>query len=277
MKLIKYSLTIIIPLIVSLVLHSLIMDITTLPARKSALVSSIGFEKSATLYFLLGFTLILLILILTRRRMKGSGLLKGISYSSIIGIMWITATVENSALLGSNPVNEFITGLFDFVPIMLIGLLSGFLILPDTESEARPRTNRTVLSGYFIRYYAITAVILLSGRLVIDRFLISCYGSTAMPGVFIVCSLILAAAVSAINLLIYGQERSGGRHTVILSFFIFGANWIFPVMWIPFIGEGFFRKFLCKLVTDIVLIYIGIYISSKLNPGITLIDKEEEN
>ena len=56
---------------------------------------------------------------------------KGLLYGLSFGVLYLIGMFESSLLSNTSPLNEFIMGLADFIPILLLGILLGIFTRTD--------------------------------------------------------------------------------------------------------------------------------------------------
>lgn len=253
------------PLLLALLLHSAIIEITTIPQATGFLVHTIGFEKTSSLYFLIGFVIVYLCYRLFEKELYGNNYRKSLSYSICIGSLWVIATVENAPVLGSNPLFEFITGSFDFIPVVFMGLLIALLC------KSKPCTANDTSKHLFLQNlsaFIIIALVLLTGRAVFALASADSCGFLSMPVLGIATTLALSLNVLLLRRIISQniiKPLQGARTTAV----IFSMNWFMPIMWIPFIAESYFQLYAPKLILDCALVSAGLVISEKFIPRIS--------
>jgi hypothetical protein len=74
-----------------------------------------------------------------QHNIPGVGLKKGLRYGFAIALLWLFAMLEGVSLFGNPAINEFVVGLSDAIPVLLMGiLLSLFVVKKARNTEPQP-------------------------------------------------------------------------------------------------------------------------------------------
>lgn len=205
---------------------------------------------------LLAFSVLALIFILIQNNLPGKKWIKGFLYGLSFGGLYLIGMFESVLLLNSSVLNEFLMGLGDFIPILLMGILLGIFVGTD-ETQNKERQN--VLPVFII---AISYII---GRYFAYSILHiqSAYISNPL-GTFI-WTLCLGLWVGIIYFILHTSIK--GKSIISQGLFfgivIFGSNWLMNHIFIAVIAELSPNLFI-RAGTDILFVIIGVCAYKKL-------------
>ena len=214
------------------------------------------FVPAVLVWELLTFSLFAGIFLLIEARLPGKGWQKGFLYGLSFGAMYQIGMFECSLLLHTKVVNEFITGLSDFFPILLMGILLGiFTAHSDTVQKKRTRGLSILIVAFFY----------LAGRYFSYAFLHinSAYRSEPL-GTF-VWTLCMGLWVGAI----YWMLQPGVKGKSVLSrslyfiLVIYGPNWIMNHLFMLTVYEVS-ADLIVRVIADLVFAALGVIVSSHL-------------
>lgn len=219
---------------------------------------TLGAEVVASIWALLAFAGSAYVFYRYHRSIRGAGVWKGLRYGSAIALLWLVGMLEGVALFG-NPIHaEFLVGLSDAVPVLIMSLLLGIYVFrSDSVVTGRSRHVRlapaiTTIALVFLmgRYLGYTSGLIGSGH---SEFPIQTLVWTLLMGV--------SAGVAFVLLWEAVSEPSVVRTAVRFGIWIFGINWLVFMIFIPMLFEGVFVDVIARVSLDIVAVTIGCYLA----------------
>jgi len=246
-------------------LHAATAGFLPLPAdfEGSVLVRRFGFGAVALAWAILAFSGMALVFLAIERRMTGSGLGKGLRYGLAVGLVVQVAMLEGVAMFGNRFVDEFVVGLSDALPVVLMGALMGRFLASDG-----PQAAERSLAGGLVRTIAVFALVFGLGRLgaqmagVIDTAL------SVRPAATLIWTFAMGATIGLFHWLV--GDKPGVRATVprALAFGlgVFGVNWALFMVFVAMIFPGTLGDVVSRVVIDIVLVTLASLLIAALRP-----------
>ena len=231
----------------------------------SKLAEFLGTEITAVLWALLAFSSAAYVFYRFQDSVPGVGLKKGLRYGSAIALLWLFAMLEGVAIFGNPLINEFVVGLSDAIPVLLMSVLLGLFIVKNVRNTGPESLNFNqkllticVFSGIFTlgRYAAYFTGIIQSGH-------------QTSPVVTFIWTLLMGACIGVVYVLLgrTGKTLSLKRRAATFGLLIFGVNWAVFLVFMPFLFTGFLTDVLSRIVIDISLVTVGCYLASTLRVG----------
>jgi len=256
----KFAGIIIISVLLDIALHLATSVYSTMPETPnySRMAELLGTEISAVLWALLAFSGAAYVFYRFRNSIPGSGFAKGLRYGSAIALLWLFAMLEGVPLFGHSVINEFVVGLSDAVPVLLMSILSGLLIVKNTvntEPEL-PSFRQKLLS------ICVFSAIFTFGRYIAYFTGIIQSGIKTRPFYTFLWTLLMGACIGIICILLgqVGKKLSLRRRAAVFGFCVFGVNWAVFLVFMPILFAGYFTDVLSRIVIDILLVTIGYYL-----------------
>jgi hypothetical protein len=214
------------------------------------------FVPAVLVWELLAFGLFAGIFLLIEVRLPGKGLQKGFYYGLSFGAMYQIGMFECSLLLHTKVINEFLTGLSDFFPILLMGVLLGIFTAHSNTINKKRKHGLSIL---------IVAFFYLAGRYFSYAILHinSAYRSEPL-GTF-VWTLCMGLWVGTI----FWMLQPGGKGKSVLSWslyfilVIYGPNWIMNHLFMLTVYEVS-ADLIVRVIADLVFAALGVIVSSQL-------------
>ena len=263
-KLIKIGSIILICVVIDIALHLLTSKYSTMPKfpNYSKLAGQIGTEVTVTLWALFAFSSAAYVFFRAQDSIVGVGINKGIRYGSAIALLWLFAMMEGVSLFGNSIINEFIVGLSDAIPILLMGILLSLL-------EAKRGDN--VPSEPLSFSQKISAVLIFSLIFSCVRYLayftqVIKSGYQTSPFNTFLWTILMGACIGEVCILFgnTGNNLSLERRAVKFGVLIFGFNWAAFLIFMPLLFSGYLIDVLIRIVLDILIATIGYYLTFSL-------------
>ena len=255
----KVILIILVSSFFDMLLHALISPLNS--SNISLLKPSI-FVKNGMLvpaiigWELLAFGILASVFILIEGNLPGKKWFKGFLYGLSFGGLYLLGMFESVLLFNSSVLNEFLMGLGDFIPILLMGVLLGIFTGTD---ETQNKKLQNVFSVFVIAIFYIIGRYFAYSILHIQ----SAYISNPL-GTFI-WTLCQGLWVGTIYFILHPsiKRKSNISQGLYFGIVIFGSNWLMNHLFIAAIAELSPDLFI-RVGTDILFIIIGVYAYKKL-------------
>jgi hypothetical protein len=263
-KLVKIGSIILICVVIDIALHLVTSKYSTMPKNPnySKLAGQIGTEITVTLWALLAFSSAAYVFFRAQDSIIGVGIKKGIRYGSAIALLWLFAMMEGVSLFGNSIINEFVVGLSDAIPVLLMGILLSLLqAKKENNAPSEPLSFRQKLSGVFIfslifscvRYLAYFTQVINSGY-------------QTSPFYTFLWTILMGACIGEVCILFgnAGNNLSLEKRAVKFGVLIFGFNWAAFLIFMPLLFSGYLTDVLIRIVLDILIATIGYYLTFSL-------------
>ncbi len=258
---IKFVAIIVICVLLDIILHLVTSGYSTMPETPyySTLAELLGTEVSATLWALLAFSSAAYVFYRFQNNIPGAGVKKGLRYGSAIAMLWLFAMLEGVALFGNPVINEFVVGLSDAIPVLIMSTLFGLLIVKNCENT---KSDLFTLKQKLLTI-CIFSVIFIFGRYVAYFAGIIQSGYQTSPFYTFLWTLLMGACIGIVCILLGQAAKTStlARSSVIFGFCIFGINWAVFLVFMPILFTGFLIDVLFRIVVDILLVIIGYYLT----------------
>jgi len=247
--------------VLDIVLHLVTSGFSSTPPTPdySPLAERLGTGGAATLWALFAFSGVACVFYRFRNRIPGPALTRGPRYGAGIASLWLVAMLEGVPLFGNAVVDEFVVGLSDAIPVLVMGALLGRLVAKNsdrTESDCVPLVRKLlalcIFAVVFIagRYAAYTTEAIRSG---LQTHALETFLWTVLMGICI-----------GVNGLLLGQAAratSSSRSAATFGLCLFGVNWAFFLLFMPMVFSGFLNDVLARIAIDVVLVTAGHYLT----------------
>jgi hypothetical protein len=260
----KFVAVVVLCVMLDIILHLVTSDYSTMPENPhySILAELLGPGIIATLWAMLAFSGAAYVYYRVRYNIPGVGIKQGLRYGGAIALLWLFAMLEGVSLFGNPVINEFIVGLSDAIPVLLMGTLLGLLLGKKTGSDepgSQTFNQKLLTVGVFSaiftlgRYAAYFTGIIQSGYL-------------TSPLITLLWTILMGACIGIVYVLLgqTGKTISLKRRAVTFGFVIFGINWAVFLIFMPSLFSGFLVDVLARITIDILLVTVGCYLSSTI-------------
>ncbi len=234
-----FAASVLIGAVLAIVLHAIVGSIVVVADELSfgVLGRAFGAEVVASVWALLAFSGSAYVFYRYRTTIPGNGVWKGLRYGSAIAFLWLVGMLEGVVLFG-NPIHaEFLVGLSDAVPVLIMSvLLAVFVFRSDTVEFVQSDRLRAVpvlltISLVFLaaRYLGYASGIIGSGH-------------SEYPVATFLWTLLMGISVGVVFLLLWNATLSSStvRSAAGFGIWVFGVNWLVFMAFIPMLFEGVF-------------------------------------
>jgi len=263
-KLVKIVSIILLCVLMDIALHLVTSEYSTMHkiTNYSKLVDLLGTEITATIWALLAFSTVAYVFFRVQNRIPGVGLKKGLRYGSAIALLWLFAMMEGVSLFGNSIINEFVVGLSDAIPVLVMSVL---LSLLEVKKEDNPELKPFTLSQK-IKAVIIFSMIYLCGRYMAYFTQVIKSGYQTRPSYTFLWTLLMGACIGEVYILLgnTGNTLSMKRKAVQFGGLIFGVNWAAFLIFMPLMFSGYLIDVLRRLFLDIFISTVGYYLTHGL-------------
>lgn len=246
---------------ISVALHAQIPTASPITDDNLSLVArGLSFIGTVILFFLASYYVIASVFLKFQDKMPGTKLIRGLTFGVLVGFIWWMGVIESVFALGTDFFTEVLTGLFDFIPLVILGLLSAFLVEDQSAvSRARPAFRSTAL-------HAVVFLLVFGGGRVI-RY-VSGTGGHYLEHMWLAIpwtagfALVISFCYSALKRA--GASGSPLKSAALFSLVIFGVPYAFFVYFVPLIFKGMFVAASSVLAYDLVLVFVSSLICYRI-------------
>ncbi len=259
--LLKFVAVVVACVLLDITLHLVTITYSTMPEIPyySKLAELLGTEITATLWAMLAFSGVAYVFYRVQQNIPGVGIKQGLRYGGAIALLWLFAMLEGVSLFGNPVINEFIVGLSDAIPVLLMGTLLGLLLVKKTGSgEPGSQTFNQKLSTV-----CVFSAIFTLGRYAVYFTGIIQSGYLTSPLITFLWTVLMGACIGIVFVLLgqTGKITSLKRRAATFGLVIFGINWAVFLVFMPFLFTGFLVDVLSRIAIDILFVTIGCYMS----------------
>lgn len=258
-RLAKIVATILICVLIDIGLHLVTNEFSTMPENPnySKLVEMFGTEIIATIWALLAFSSAAYVFYRLLSSIPGAGLKKGLRYGSAIALLWLFAMLEGVSLFGNSVINEFVIGLSDAIPVLVMSILLSL--------QKAYKKEITLLKPFTLRQ-KIIALGVFSGIFLCGRYLayfthVIKSGYQTSPFNTFLWTLLMGANIGIIFILLGNSinKLSSKLRAIKFGFFVFGVNWATFLAFMPLMFSGYLIDVIFRIILDTILVSIGYY------------------
>lgn len=263
-KLVKIVPIILLCVLIDIGLHLVTSDYSTMGKNPnySKLADLLGTEITATIWALLAFSTVAYVFFSAQNRIPGVGFKKGLRYGSAIALLWLFAMLEGVSLFGNSVINEFVIGLSDAIPVLVMCVL---LSLVEAKKEDNPEIKPFTLSQKIIAV-SVFSGIFLCGRYIAYFTQVIKSGYQTRPSSTFLWTLLMGACIGEVYILLgnTGNTLSVKRRAVKFGGLIFGVNWAAFLIFMPLMFSGYLIDVLRRIFLDIFITTVGYYLTHGL-------------
>ena len=243
--------------LLDLILHAITSAFCTIPEYSdfSILVELIGIEGTAAVWALLAFSVSAIVFIKHQGLFPEKGIKKGFRYGGSIAVLWLLGMLEGVILFNNPFPNEFITGLSDAVPVLLMGVLLS-LIVSEKNSDG-------IISKYLVNKQ-VFVVLIFAGVFTIGRYIMYITGLirsgyTTNPMQTLIWTLSMGICIGIIFILLTDMNNFKNyiKKSIRFGLFIFGLNWIMFLVFMPVMFKGYITDSFLRAAIDILTTFTG--------------------
>jgi hypothetical protein len=249
--------------VLAIVLHAIVGNFVVVADELSygVLGRALGAEVVASIWALLAFSGSAYVFYRYHMAISGAGLWKGLRYGSAIALLWLVGMLEGVALFGNPILAEFLVGLSDAVPVLIMSVLLGIFVFRSGHLATEPSSHvRSVPALLTI------ALVFLAGRYLGYLSGIIGTGHSEYPVQTFVWTLMMGLSVGVAFLLLWNATFNSStiRSAAEFGFWIFGINWIVFMAFIPLLFEGVVVDIITSVSLDIIVVILGCYTALRL-------------
>ncbi|OEF97100.1 hypothetical protein [Desulfuribacillus alkaliarsenatis] len=252
---IKKLIIVVLTTIFSLAIHAMApitVDITE--DMLSVVASKLTFIGTATLFFLVTYYIIASVFLKYESRLQGSKLNRALIFGGLVGGIWWVGMLEAVFALNSTYINEFILGLLDFLPIVLLCVLVAVFLVKEERHEHR---SASVNSSVMIDVGIFTLIITV-GRFF--RYVSNVGGYSVDSMTPLMLWTIAFALIIGLNFAFLKSAAisvSVIKSALIFTLILFGLHYTMFVIFIPLVFKGMLFDLTMVLLYDLFLVFVA--------------------
>lgn len=264
-KKIKYIFIVFFSIILAMTFHVMASNYSTTPkiANWSFLVKKIGLVPTIIVWYVIAYGSICYIFYKYENKFTGLNSIKGLRYGIAIGILWLWGMLQGVSLYGNPMINEFITGICDALPIVLMGLLLGIFTTKSNYVENKKKSVNP--SNILLSIFAFSIIFLIGRYFFYYTNIIKSAYQTSQYFTF-VWTLLMGTCIGITYILLGKATQSSSLFLSSVKFgiIIFGINWLVFIAFMPFILDGLLIDSIIGVIADTLLVILSYYISECL-------------
>lgn len=261
--------------LIDIALHAITSEFSSTPegSEYGEMAEILGVEITATLWALLAFSGAAIVFFQLQNSIPGDRLEKGVRYGSAISLLWLFAMLEGVGLFGNELLNEFVIGLSDAIPALILGILLG---LTTDKNNARSTLKRSTLNRKVLTV-GVFASVFFVGRCVAYLSGSIQSGYQTNPSFTFLWTLLMGACIgiACLRLGDLGRNIDLKRRAVRFGIVFFGVNWTTFLLFMPFLFTGYLTDVLTRMALDVLLVTFSYIIA--YGPWIKAGDEEKLN
>ena len=231
------------------------------PDRLSVVANALSFVGTVTFFFLVTYYLIATVFLRYEQKLYGRKLHRALLFGCLVGGIWWVGMIEAMFAFGTDFVDEFILGLLDFIPIVVLCLLlSVFMVEEKPES-----VSRRINWGIALVEVGLFSALFTAGRGL--RYLIvgGGYEMADLPAIMLwTAAFAVMIALNYIFLKSAFQDASPMRSALRFTFILFGIHYALFVYFVPLIFSGLLIDLTIVLTTDLILVLLASLITAQV-------------
>jgi len=223
----------------------------------------IGIIPAVIIMFFISYLHLTLVGFYVLRKNLAGNYTNGLIFGFLFGLIWLYGMFEAGILKEISPYKEFIFGVSEAIPIIILGILISYLLRNEKTVNTRKKQSLNNL---------LIIVIIISSIYVLMRYVSysvihieSKHISKPLQTLF--WTLGNGILISLLFVYIRPFINNGNifRNVVVFGIIIFGVDWVLYNMFVPvFFNVSYFeifRSFILRSLIDIIGICMGVYIT----------------
>jgi hypothetical protein len=243
----------------AIVLHAVVGSfvVTASELEFSTLEQRFGPEIVASVWALFAFSVVAVVFYWFQVGTPGVGWMNGLRFGSAVGLMWLVGMLEGVSLFGNPILNEFLIGLSDAIPVLVMCLLLGKFVAARTTGEFEYQAT----SGRWVLAIMIIASVYTGGRYIAYLTGVIGSGTQSFPLETFLWTLGMGISIGVAWVLVGHRLISASplRTAVVFGVCIFGFTWFAFLIFIPLLFAGTLLDILTRIALDIVLVTLAVY------------------
>lgn len=253
-KIVKVAAIILSSVVLDIVLHVVTSAYSTMPENPdfSLIASTLGTEITASLWALCAFSGVAFVFFRIQNEIPGKGVEKGLRYGTAIAMLWIFAMLEGVPLFGNPLIKEFVVGLSDAIPVLVMGVLLSTIHTGKGEDNPPAAINLKQK----IKAVLIFTGIFLTGRYIAYFSGVIQSGNQTRPFPTLIWTLLMGVIIGVVFILLSSNtsEQSLRHKAVKFGLLIFGLNWAAFLLFMPLLFSGYMADAFLRMIIDITLV-----------------------
>jgi hypothetical protein len=225
-------------------------------------VRRFGFGPVALSWAVVAFTGMALVFLAIERRMAGSALGKGVGYGLALGLVVQIAMLEGVAMFGNRFVDEFMVGLSDAAPALVMGALLGRFLATDGP----PTPGGGSVAGEVATTMGVVALVFGIGRLSVQVAGVIDSALTVRPAATILWTFAMGATIGLFYRLVGARLSAPAAMARALAFGlgVFGVNWALFMAFVPMIFPDTLDDVALRVGIDVALVTLACLLVAAL-------------
>jgi len=228
----------------------------------SALALSLGFPLTALLWAFIAYSCVAFGFYLIEDRLSGEKGARGLQYGVSIGVLWLLGYVMTAPIYGNPFITEFVGGLCDAIPVVLMGWLLGLSSTKEAFRSAEDTfKNNASLVGITV-FVLIFSVI----RTVAYYLNIIDTGFQTDPLYTLAWTIVMGLCLGITYSLLGKTARSSSNFVsaIRFGFLLFGITWGSFILFLPLVLKGQLVNTILLFLIDTLSVTVAYYFSETL-------------
>lgn len=260
-QIVKIFLIVLVCVVLDIILHIVTSSYSTMPDNPnfSLVAIVLGVEITAFLWALFAFSGVSFVYWEIRNEISGGGIKKGLRYGIAIALLWLFGMLEGVSLFNHPFIKEFVVGLSDAIPVLVLSVLLSTLRNEKCESDF----TATFIGRQKIKIVLIFTVTFLTGRYIAYFSGVIQSGNQIRAVQTFIWTLLMGVSIG-IAFVLLGKSKnvqSLKYKSIKFGFLIFGLNWALFLVFMPLLFSGYIGDVFLRIIIDTTLVTIASYLA----------------
>lgn len=228
----------------------------------SALALSLGLPLTALLWAVIAYSCVAFGFYLIEDRLPGKKGARGLQYGVSIGTLWLLGYVMTVPIYGNPFINEFVGGLCDATPVVLMGWLLGLSSKKEgfRSVENAFKNNKSLVGiAVFVLVYSLIRTVAYYLN-IIDT------GFQTDPVYTLTWTIVMGLCLGITYSLLGKTARSSSNFvsSIKFGFLLFGLTWGSFILFFPLVLKGLLTNTILMFLIDTLSVTVAYYFSETL-------------
>jgi hypothetical protein len=243
-----------------------VIDGTQLPRLPLSIISkTIGMRPTAVIYFVIWFSILSIICLMTEKWLEGSRLTKGLKYGISFGVMMFFAACETNTIFGTPVIDDIRVASVDCLAFIVFGVLAGRMFWTYSPDKQRASTRSRLFPVLSITMFYVIGRYLAYSIFGIES------GYAERPILTFIWTLCMGSSLGIMYLLI-GKDTNDNsplKKAMVFGLMIVGSISLFNNLFYPFEYQSSFAVMIPdyifgRSIVDMVFVTVGVFLGERI-------------
>ena len=231
------------------------------PDRLSVVANALSFEVTVTIFFLVTYYLIATVFLRYEPKLSGRKLHRALLFGCMIGGIWWVGMVEAMFAFDTDFAGEFVLGLLDFIPIVVLCLLLAIFVVEEKPEPVSRRINW----GGVLAEVGVFSALFTAGRGFRYLTIGGGYELADLPAVMLwTAAFAVMIALNYVFLQSAFREASPMRSALRFTLVLFGIHYALFVYFVPLVFSGLLVDLTIVLASDLTLALLASFVTAQV-------------